>query len=116
MRTLLILPALLMLLRRLAALSLATGCLFHCRWLPSEANEADAPSRQWENSRQAPTTGRSAAGCERGVAERAGAEAEAELPRLLGWSGATSKGGPAACIGDSEEELAAEGRGFEEQW
>eukprot|EP00959_Pyramimonas_sp_CCMP1952_P251431 5254076-Pyramimonas_sp.AAC.1 len=29
----------------IAALSLATGSSLHCRWLPSEWNSADGPSR-----------------------------------------------------------------------
>ena len=29
----------------IAALCLATGCVLHCRWLPSEWNVADGPSR-----------------------------------------------------------------------
>jgi hypothetical protein len=32
-------------LRHICALSLATGCRLHCRWLPSQLNVADLPSR-----------------------------------------------------------------------
>ena len=41
-------------LRKLAALSLATGSKVHTRWIPSESNVADAPSRaiqQWKAQR-----------------------------------------------------------------
>ena len=41
---------LLMLLRKAAALSLATGLIFHMRWLSSVANPADSPSRVLEPS------------------------------------------------------------------
>ncbi len=34
--------------RRAAAFSLACGCQFHHRWVPSEWNAADGPSRRWE--------------------------------------------------------------------
>ena len=43
-------------LRRLAALGLACGSKVHVRWVPSELNVADAPSRairQWESLRHA---------------------------------------------------------------
>eukprot|EP00969_Alexandrium_andersonii_P248133 10966049-Alexandrium_andersonii.AAC.1 len=33
-------------LRRIAALALASGSSLHFRWLPSEANAADGPSRE----------------------------------------------------------------------
>ena len=34
-------------LLRISALSLASGCRFATRWIPSELNVADAPSRAW---------------------------------------------------------------------
>ena len=34
--------------RRAAAFSIACGCQFHHRWVPSEWNAADGPSRRWE--------------------------------------------------------------------
>lgn len=38
--------------RRLAALALATDCLFAVRWIPSELNVSDRASRQWESLRR----------------------------------------------------------------
>lgn len=38
--------------RRLAALALATNCLFAVRWIPSELNVSDRASRQWESLRR----------------------------------------------------------------
>ena len=38
--------------RRLAALALATNCLFAVRWIPSELNVSDKASRQWESLRR----------------------------------------------------------------
>eukprot|EP00959_Pyramimonas_sp_CCMP1952_P129157 2700874-Pyramimonas_sp.AAC.1 len=32
----------------MAALQLATGLRVQCRWIPSEVNPADRPSRLWE--------------------------------------------------------------------
>jgi len=40
--------ALLNLMRRLGALLLATGAVLCCRWVPSESNAADEPSRKWD--------------------------------------------------------------------
>ena len=37
--------AMLRVTQSVAALCLATGCVLHCRWLPSEWNVADGPSR-----------------------------------------------------------------------
>ena len=43
--------------RRAAAYSVVTGCAFHHRWIPSEWNRADGPSRQWEEkSKGAPAS------------------------------------------------------------
>ena len=36
--------------RRAAAFSIACGCQFHHRWVPSEWNAADGPSRRWEQT------------------------------------------------------------------
>ena len=38
-------------LLRISALSLASGCRFATRWIPSELNVADAPSRAWVPSK-----------------------------------------------------------------
>ena len=48
--------------------SLAAGCQFHHRWLPSEWNKADGPSRKWERETkvQAPPSKR---GCQRTISE-----------------------------------------------
>ena len=35
--------------RRVACLALATGCMFHYRWVASELNPADEPSRRFEH-------------------------------------------------------------------
>ena len=39
-------------LLRISALSLASGCRFATRWIPSELNVADAPSRAWVPSKE----------------------------------------------------------------
>lgn len=53
--------------RRACAFSLAAGCQFHHRWLPSEWNKADGPSRKWEGEAvQAPPSKR---GCQRTISE-----------------------------------------------
>ena len=42
----------LMLMRSAVALLLGAGLFDSCRWLPSEANAADEPSRTWEPPRK----------------------------------------------------------------
>ena len=37
--------------RRICSLLLATNCQLLCRWIPSEVNVADKPSRRWEHLR-----------------------------------------------------------------
>ena len=59
--------SLLLCCRRACAFSLAAGCQFHHRWLPSEWNKADGPSRKWEREAvQAPPSKR---GCQRTISE-----------------------------------------------
>ena len=41
-------PQLLLCCRKACAYSIASGCIFSHRWLPSEFNAADGPSRTWE--------------------------------------------------------------------
>ena len=41
-------------IRRIAAHCLATGIRLHLRWVPSEYNVADKPSRQWEHASLTP--------------------------------------------------------------
>ena len=48
-------PQLLFCCRKAAAYSVATNSIVHHRWVPSEWNAADGPSRQWES--QATDTG-----------------------------------------------------------
>eukprot|EP00959_Pyramimonas_sp_CCMP1952_P050414 1053443-Pyramimonas_sp.AAC.1 len=61
-------PRLLMLHRKAAAWALATKSRFVCRWLPSELNPADGPSRKREPS--APAS-RPAGGAPQPPADRA---------------------------------------------
>ena len=59
--------SLLLCCRRACAFSLADGCQFHHRWLPSEWNKDDGPSRKWEREAvQAPPSKR---GCQRTISE-----------------------------------------------
>ena len=45
--------------RRVACLLLATDCFLAVRWIPSERNIADGPSRRWEHLRSSDVEGRS---------------------------------------------------------